>query len=510
MNRSLGARVRRGTMAVVLGLALAGPGLVGGTPADAAAKSGLTLERSRSSVTVFRAADDEGAYLYGDLGVYAVAGKKAFEVEAKRSSYAKRIKATWVRKGKDKKLPAPADFTGLSKFSTTTYTNAAGKVVARSTSTFCPNTYLPVRRRPSAPATSPYPAGCDFNPYSLGAVWGIQAGYAVPLTGDPYSGTAFPDLPLGVYQATISVAPAYRKALGLSKRKSTVSVKVIVKADEQCDEEDPMGCLSAMRARRVAAQERSVSAASQPRKLSGKRAKPSGPLPDLRSLPAWGIGVDQGRYLTFSATVWNGGPGRLVVDGFRSTKDPDLMKAYQYFFTKSGKQKGYAKVGGMEWDPRDGHEHWHFQDFATYRLVDSKKKLVVRSAKEAFCLANTDAIDYSVKGANWQPDNTDLRTSCGDRASLGVREVLDAGSGDTYAQDLPGQSFDLQGLRNGTYYIQIKANPAKVLYEKRTSNNVSYRKVVIGGTAGDRTVKVAKVGIINEPSPMDMESHGTR
>ncbi len=510
MNRSLGARVRRGTMAVLLGLALAGPGLVGGPPAEAAAKSGLTLERSRSSVTVYRVADDESGYIYGDLGVYAVAGKKAFKVEAKRSSYAKRIKATWVRKGKDKKLPAPADFTGLSKFSTTTYTNAAGRVVARSTSTFCPNTYQPVRRRPSAPATSPYAAGCDANPYSLGAVWGIQAGYAVPLN-DPYADNAFPDLALGVYQATTTVSPAYRKALGLSKRKSTVSVTVTVKADQQCDEDDPMGCLTSMRAQRTAAQQRSITAAaSQPKKLSGKRSKPSGPLPDLRSLPAWGISVDQGRYLTFSATVWNGGPGRLVVDGFRSKKDPDLMKAYQYFFTKSGKQKGYAQVGGMEWDPRGGHEHWHFQDFASYRLVDSKKKFVVRSAKEAFCLANTDAIDYSVKGANWKPDNTDLHTSCGDRASLGVREVLDAGSGDTYAQYLPGQSFDLQGLRNGTYYIQIKANPAKVLYEKKTSNNVSYRKVVIGGTAGNRTVKVAKVGIINEPSSMDMESHATR
>jgi hypothetical protein len=508
MNRSLGARVRRATLVVVLGLALAGPGLVGGT-ADAAVTSGLTLERSRSSVTVYRIADEEGgAYVYGDLGVYAVAGKKDFEVKAKRSSYAKPIKATWVRKGKDKKLPAPADFTGLSKFSTTTYRNAAGRVVATSSSTFCPNTYQPVRRRPSAPATSPYPAGCDANPYSLGAVWGIQSGYAVPLTGDQYSGSAFPDLPLGVYQATIAVSPAYRKALGLSTKKSTVSVKVTVKADEQCDENDPMGCLTSMRA---AAQQRTVTAAaSQPKKLSGKRAKPSGPLPDLRSLPAWGIGVDGGRYLTFSATVWNGGPGRLVVDGFRSKSNPDHMKAYQYFFTKSGKQKGYARVGGMEWDARNGHEHWHFQDFATYRLVDSKKKLVVRSAKEAFCLANTDAVDYSVKGANWKPDNTDLHTSCGDRASLGVREVLDAGSGDTYAQYLPGQSFDLQGLRNGTYYIQIKANPSKVLYEKKTSNNTSYRKVVIGGTAGNRTVKVAKVGIINEPSQMEMEAHATR
>ena len=510
MNLSLAAKVRRATMVVVLGLALAGPGLVGGTPAEAAAKSGLTLERSRSSVTLYRIAGDEGGYVYGDLGVYAVAGKKAFRVKAKRSSYAKKIKATWVRKGKDKALPSPADFTGLTKFSTTTYRNAAGTVVASSNSTFCPNTYQPVRRRPSAPATSPYPAGCDYNPYSRGAVWGIQAGYAVPLLGDPYSAGGLPDLPLGVYQATITINPAYRKALGLSKSKATVSVKVTVQADEQCDEEDPMGCMTSMRAQRMAAQERSVAAAASPKKLSGKRVKPSGPLPDLRSLPAWGIGVEEGRYLVFSATVWNAGPGPLVVDGFRSKSDPDLMKAYQYFFTKSGKQKGYARVGGMEWDPRDGHEHWHFQDFATYRLVDSKKKFVVRSAKEAFCLANTDAVDYTVKGANWKPDNTDLHTSCGDRASLGVREVLDAGSGDTYAQYLPGQSFDLAGLANGTYYIQIKANPAKVLYERKTGNNVSYRKVVIGGTAGDRTVKVAKVGIINEPSMAGMESHATR
>ena len=84
------------------------------------------------------------------------------------------------------------------------------------------------------------------------------------------------------------------------------------------------------------------------------------------------------------------------------------------------------------------------------------------------------------------------------RQSLGVREVLDTGSGDTYGQYLPGQSFDLSGLRNGTYYIKIKTNPKKNLYEKKTSNNTSYRKVVIGGTAGDRTVKVAKVGIIKE------------
>ena len=123
------------------------------------------------------------------------------------------------------------------------------------------------------------------------------------------------------------------------------------------------------------------------------------------------------------------------------------MRAYQYFFTASGQQQGYAPVGTMEWDARDGHDHWHFTDFATYRLLDASRKVVLRSGKEAFCLANTDVVDYLVPGANWRPTNTDLHSACGDRGSLGVREVLDTGSGDTYAQYLPGQSFDLRGLR---------------------------------------------------------------
>jgi hypothetical protein len=247
-----------------------------------------------------------------------------------------------------------------------------------------------------------------------------------------------------------------------------------------------------------------------PKSLTGKKVKPSGPLPDLRALPAWGISAD-GHYLNFGATVWNGGPGRLVVDGFRDAKDADLMHAYQYFFSASGKQKGYAPVGGMEWDARDTHQHWHFKDFARYRLVAADKKtLVVDSGKEAFCLANTDMVDYTVKGANWRPENTDLSTACGDREALGVREVLDPGSGDTYTQYREGQAFDLTGVPNGTYYIEIAANPDKVLYERSRKNNVSLRQVVIGGSKDARTVAVGKVGIVDEPpveGPGEEELH---
>lgn len=133
---------------------------------------------------------------------------------------------------------------------------------------------------------------------------------------------------------------------------------------------------------------------------TGRASVPNVPKPALRSLPAWDIGISDGEdgdvpgkdYMVFSANVWNSGPAPLVVDGFR-TPGKDLMDAYQYFHDAAGKQVGYSPTGTMEWDPRVGHEHWHFTDFASYRLLRADQKEIVRSGKEAFCLANTDGID---------------------------------------------------------------------------------------------------------------------
>ncbi|HEY0240241.1 MAG TPA: lysyl oxidase family protein [Friedmanniella sp.] len=502
--------VRRTARSLLIAAAVLATAAAGAVPAGAAARPGLTVEAARSSVTFYRYTDDGDVYLDGNLGVYAVADvKQAFEVRATRKDYSSPVVAKLVRKGRDKTLPAPGDFDGLKDFSRTTFRDSKGKVVATSTSSFCPNGYEPVRRLPKAPATSPYPQGCYGNPYSLGAVWGLQAGYAESLSDSDYYGDddsgALPDLQTGAYVATTSITAPYRKALGISLAQAQATVHVTVVKGSEDDCRTARGC-------RVAHQHQAARASAKvekaPKKLTGHKSKPSGPLPDLRSLPAWGIVAD-GHYLNFSATVWNAGPGRLVVDGFRDTKNADLMNAYQYFFSASGKQKGYAPVGGMEWDARKHHQHWHFEDFARYSLVSADKKTRVVSGKEAFCLANTDAVDYTVKGANWQPGNQDLSTACGAREALGVREVLDTGSGDTYEQFREGQAFDLTTVKNGTYYIEVAANPDSVLYERSTKNNVSLRQVEIGGSKNKRTVKVTKVGIIDEP-PVDVDEglHG--
>ncbi|MFB8028333.1 MULTISPECIES: lysyl oxidase family protein [unclassified Streptomyces] len=246
-------------------------------------------------------------------------------------------------------------------------------------------------------------------------------------------------------------------------------------------------------------------AAPRAQRPTGRAAVPDVPKPDLRSLPAYGITIGAGDpsapgrdHLAFSANVWNAGPAQLVVDGFRKPGNA-LMDAYQYFYDASGKQVGYTPTGTMEWDPRPGHEHWHFTDFASYRLLKADRKETVRSGKEAFCLANTDAVDYTVKNANWHPGNTDLSTACGQENSISVREVLDVGSGDTYTQDLPGQSFDITGLPNGTYFIQVLANPEKRLKETDLTNNSALRKVVLGGEPGARTVTVPRHQLVDAP-----------
>jgi hypothetical protein len=71
-----------------------------------------------------------------------------------------------------------------------------------------------------------------------------------------------------------------------------------------------------------------------------------------------------------------------------------------------------------------------------------------------------------------------------------VREYLPVGWGDTYTQDVAGQAFNITGLPNGTYYIEVIANPQHVLREQSATSDVSLRKVILGGTPGHRTVQV--------------------
>jgi hypothetical protein len=190
----------------------------------------------------------------------------------------------------------------------------------------------------------------------------------------------------------------------------------------------------------------------------------------------------------FAATEWNEGPAPLVVEGFRRPNS-DIMDAYQYFYDGDD-VVGKAPVGTFEYHAARHHNHWHFLQFARYDLLDSSMERVLRSKKSSWCLVPTDAIDLTVEGAEWRPGTVGFHTACGHEGSLWVREVLEAGWGDTYYQGFGGQAFDVTNLPNGTYYIQVTVNPQGALYERSEANNTELRKVRIKGKAGNRRVVV--------------------
>jgi hypothetical protein len=420
-----------------------------------------------------------GGRVYDSLGARLAATDEAVELWSTRASYDDPIRTEWRSSAGTKALPLGTmkRWSALPRFSRTTLTDASGTVVYDKTSGMCLNGDGQ-RTRPDAPARSPYPWGCPYNPFTLGSVQGIQAGWSVPLV-QPGNGVK---LPLGRYDVTVGIAPRYARLFGLSPEQAHRTYKLRVRKGDDGYYRAPARTSPLARP-----------AAAEPTATSGGTL--DGPKPDLRALPAFDMSIGpSGHHLRFSATVWNGGESPLVVDGFRRPGE-EVMDAYQYFFDHDGNQTGYQQVGEMEWHAAN-HQHWHFHDFARYRLLKADLTSAVRSRKESFCLANTDAVDYTVPGADWRPENTDLSSACGGRDTLSLREVLSSGSGDTYAQYRAGQSFNLDGLPNGRYYVAVEANPLGHLTESNTDNNVSLRRVRIGGTPEHRTVTMAQVGVI--------------
>jgi hypothetical protein len=468
-----------------------------GGPASAArGEPALRLVSVSGEADAVRYADGEPAF--GQLPAWVVAPVGApFELRVARSALDQPIGVTQVVHGAGDPVerPLPADVAagfvpgGIAGFLELAVRDAAGAVVLERTADFCPV----VRQRfsPDSADRAVYPDACGGfeggNPFTLGQVWGIEGGWGASALGFDGGSFAIPD---GTYSAHIAIAPRYRELFAIPNDAAEVSFALRVQTE--VFEAPPPGPGPAPE----------PPPHEMPMMVAGLREVPAEPpseppleepamdtRPDLIALPAWGImtAIDEtGRdTVQFSATVWNAGPAPLSADGFR-IPGRDLMDAYQVFF-RDDVRVGYRKVGTFEYDVRPGHEHWHFTDFARYSLLDAAGHEVLRSGKEAFCLAATDAEDLTVPGADWRPDAIGF-SECGTRASLSLREVLPVGWGDTYAQSLPGQSFDITDLPNGTYLVEVMANPAGRLVETTADNNRALREITIGGTPGARTV----------------------
>jgi hypothetical protein len=436
-----------------------------------------------SSITEYRYRSREQISV--DSGLWVSANGSTFEVIAHRDSYTTPIVATQIidpdTSARQVVLPdkvvAPR-WSGLRHFFNVTVTGPAGDVAYKGSVPFCPDSWNVQRVDASGPTDSTFPQGCYTNPFTTGVVWGIDQGWAVGALDMSRIRFAGPD---GHYSVHVQITSLYQRLLSIAPADASATLGLVVTTS-------PTGCPPYCPPASTAATSTS-NGSTLPTKTNPRPST----LPDLVALPAWGISTDAysaaGRdFLDFGATVWDAGPAPMVVEGFRRT-GTNIMDAWQTFY-RGDKPVARAPVGTLQYDSAPGHEHWHFEQFAAYRLLGADKHNIVRSQKTGFCLAPTDAIDLTVPGAIWNPGTLGLYSACGDASAIWTRETLPTGWGDTYFQSLPGQSFDITNLPNGTYYIQIQADPTGEIYERSSKNDTQLREVILGGVPGARTVTV--------------------
>jgi hypothetical protein len=501
------ARVRQRALRVVPAMiavaALTGGSAVAlaGTASSSAQSAGPTVKlyaaRLHAQVAVFG-----NGVSYIDPSIYIESLGQALQFDVQRKNLSRPVTITQVYKsasGATERRTLPAwtmkGWSGLKAFVRVKVQNGAGKVLLARDLNFCPGGAAQ-RATPDSPATDPYPTGCGSYtgfPFTLGAVWGISKGWGV----DPvefYSLTT--KLQVGkTYKVTMTITKPWQHILHVSAKDATATVKMNAVTPAECNP-----CTLGRKTQpgsRSAGAKKPAETAAEMQRVPMVASPPKSVLPDLLPLPSWGISIQNGKpvagkvtqsQVAFGATVSVLGNGPLDVEGF-NTKHSAIMPAYQYFW-RGSHLVGRARAGTMGFDNEHGHHHWHFEQFAQYRLLGANKKTVVRSQKVGFCIAPTDPVNMLVPHAAWQPTYTGFAGECGSPGALWVQEMMPLGWGDTYFQSVAGQTFNITHLANGTYYIEIIANPEHVLHETNLSNDISLRKIVIGGTAGHRTVRV--------------------
>jgi hypothetical protein len=117
----------------------------------------------------------------------------------------------------------------------------------------------------------------------------------------------------------------------------------------------------------------------------------------------------------------------------------------------------YADQDGM-FEFASCHNHFHFQHYATYRLIDANTGKEWRAAKRGFCMLDTDPFNTQ------NGDGNRNYYSCGTTTRDGFQGIS-KGWADSYVWQLAGQYFVLDGgdgqavVPPGNYYIEVHVNP---------------------------------------------------
>lgn len=115
----------------------------------------------------------------------------------------------------------------------------------------------------------------------------------------------------------------------------------------------------------------------------------------------------------------------------------------------------------------DCHGHYHFEDFALYRLLNASGSVVVTGRKIAFCLEDT---------YRWRAASGATR-----RYSCGTTQGIQAGWADVYDPAVPCQWLDITGVPGGNYTLELILDPSNRIAEANEGNNTVRVAVTLPG-----------------------------
>jgi hypothetical protein len=118
------------------------------------------------------------------------------------------------------------------------------------------------------------------------------------------------------------------------------------------------------------------------------------------------------------------------------------------------------------------HGHWHFEDYANYRLLTLAGERLRSHSKVGFCMLDTSSVDPDLPG---HPSSR-VYTGCPDLALQGIS----VGWADTYTVYTPGQFINVDGLAPATYCLVGIADPSDKIVESDETDNTIRTRVHIG------------------------------
>ena len=115
------------------------------------------------------------------------------------------------------------------------------------------------------------------------------------------------------------------------------------------------------------------------------------------------------------------------------------------------------------------HGHYHFTDFAEYRLFNSAGQQVSAGRKVGFCLEDVSRWNSAA--------NSRAQYDCD-------YQGIQAGWSDIYSSNLPGQWIDITDIWPGTYTLEVRLDTANRIDEANEANNTARAEVDISATNG--------------------------